>query len=305
MTPKLTLDALAVLDAIDRRGSFSAAANALYRVPSAISYTVQKLEEDLNVSLFRKAGRRHVLTPAGQHLLDEGRTLLAASDQIIESTQAVDRGVEPNLNIAINTVYRTEKFLPHLQALSDQFPNMNINLTEETLGGTWEAIEEGRVDLVIGDSERPKSSKGIRSRPMPPIEWVFAVSPDHPLTQASTLINTALIQQYRAIVVQDSSRHNLPLTRRVLSRQTQLRVTTMQQKIDAQRAGLGVGYLPKHLVQEQLESGQLITMTLVEPIQSTPMNLLWRQPDGGPSCGKGLNWFVRYLSQENILMSLY
>lgn len=50
----ITLDALEVLDAIDRKGSFSAAANELYRVPSAISYTIQKLEQELNVVLFRK-----------------------------------------------------------------------------------------------------------------------------------------------------------------------------------------------------------------------------------------------------------
>ena len=46
---KLTLDSLMVLDAIDRRGSFAAAAEELYRVPSAITYSVQKLEQDLNV----------------------------------------------------------------------------------------------------------------------------------------------------------------------------------------------------------------------------------------------------------------
>ncbi len=48
----ITLDALEVLDAIDRKGSFAAAANELFRVPSAISYTVQKLEQDLDVVLF-------------------------------------------------------------------------------------------------------------------------------------------------------------------------------------------------------------------------------------------------------------
>ncbi|MDI1230208.1 MAG: LysR family transcriptional regulator [Methylobacter sp.] len=50
----ITLDALEVLDAIARKGSFAAAANELYRVPSVISYTVQKLEQDLDVVLFRK-----------------------------------------------------------------------------------------------------------------------------------------------------------------------------------------------------------------------------------------------------------
>ena len=43
----LTLEALRVMDAIDRRGSFAAAADELGRVPSALSYTMQKLEEEL------------------------------------------------------------------------------------------------------------------------------------------------------------------------------------------------------------------------------------------------------------------
>ena len=44
----LTLEALRVMDAIDRRGSFAAAADELGRVPSALSYTMQKLEEELH-----------------------------------------------------------------------------------------------------------------------------------------------------------------------------------------------------------------------------------------------------------------
>ena len=75
---RLSLDALLVLDAIDRKGSFAAAAVELHRVPSAITYTVQKLEEDLDVLLFDRRGHRAKLTAAGRELLDEGRHLLRA-----------------------------------------------------------------------------------------------------------------------------------------------------------------------------------------------------------------------------------
>ncbi|WP_152666588.1 LysR family transcriptional regulator, partial [Xanthomonas hortorum] len=40
---KISLEALQILDAIDRRGSFTAAAKVLSKVPSTISYTVSKL----------------------------------------------------------------------------------------------------------------------------------------------------------------------------------------------------------------------------------------------------------------------
>ena len=92
----ITIDALKVLDAIDRKGSFAGAANALFRVPSAISYTVQKLEDDLKVEIFDRSGHRAVLTPAGRYLLDQGRNLLDATDALARATRALDCQM-PNL----------------------------------------------------------------------------------------------------------------------------------------------------------------------------------------------------------------
>src|SRR3546814_7346906 len=56
---RLTFDALETLDAIEQQGSFAKAAEVLHRVPSAITYTVQKLASDLGVQLFedRKSTR--------------------------------------------------------------------------------------------------------------------------------------------------------------------------------------------------------------------------------------------------------
>lgn len=91
---KITLESLQILDAIDRRGSFAAAAEEVFRVPSALTYTMQKLESDLGVALFDRAGRRALLTPAGRALLDEGRILLQAADALECRVQRVATGWE-------------------------------------------------------------------------------------------------------------------------------------------------------------------------------------------------------------------
>ncbi len=56
---------LEVVDAVARNGSFSAAAQELHRVPSAVSYTVRQLEEWLAVPLFERRHRDVELTAAG------------------------------------------------------------------------------------------------------------------------------------------------------------------------------------------------------------------------------------------------
>ena len=76
---RISLDHLLVIDAIVRRGSFAAAAAELHRVPSAVTYSVNKLEQDLGVQIFDRSGHRARLTDAGRELLREGRELLQSA----------------------------------------------------------------------------------------------------------------------------------------------------------------------------------------------------------------------------------
>src|SRR5258708_12630321 len=100
---KLSLEALQVLDAIDRKGSFAAAADDLHRVPSAVTYSIRQLEDSLGVTLFDRAGHRAVLTDAGRELLTEGRRLLLAAADIEFRVQQVAKGWEPQLRIPAHT----------------------------------------------------------------------------------------------------------------------------------------------------------------------------------------------------------
>lgn len=289
MSSRLTLEALEVLDAIDRKGSFAAAAAALYRVPSAITYSVQKLEQDLGVSLFHKEGRRSVLSPAGRVLLEQGRELLLAAERLVETTRQVDSGWESCLNIAVDSILEPGRIYSLLEAFYQLRPGIEINLYEEVLGGSLESVLEGRADLALGVSESTASFQGLRSAPIMQVQWLFAVAANHPLATHKGALVEADIRQYRAIVVRDSSRHMPPRTARVLDQQAALRVATMQQKIDAQLRGLGVGYLPAHRIQPQLQGGELLAMPLAEAVPNSSLYLVWKANNKG----KALQWMVQ------------
>ena len=76
MLDSLTLDQLRVLVAVAETGSFSAAARKLGRVQSAISQSVQSLENALGTTLFDRAGKVPKLNDAGQVILTDARRLL-------------------------------------------------------------------------------------------------------------------------------------------------------------------------------------------------------------------------------------
>jgi predicted RecB family endonuclease len=72
----LTLEALQILDAIARKGSFAAAAAALDKVPSAITYSIRKLEEDLDVFV-RPAGTQSKTDQRWRRVVNSGQKLIA------------------------------------------------------------------------------------------------------------------------------------------------------------------------------------------------------------------------------------
>ena len=108
----LTLESLQILDAIDRNGSFAGAANELDRVPSALTYSVRKLEEDLDVLLFDRSGHRARLTAAGQELLTEGRHLLRAAHELEQRVKRTATGWEVELRIVLDSVIRFDQMIP-------------------------------------------------------------------------------------------------------------------------------------------------------------------------------------------------
>ena len=147
---RLSLDSLAVLDAIERHGSFAAAAEALHRVPSAVTYAVQKLEEDLDVAIFDRSGHRAALTEAGRELLREGRHLLHAAQELEGRVKRVATGFEVELRVAVDDLIPMERLFPLLNEFYRTNCGTRLKLLTEVYGGAWDALVTGRADLVIG-----------------------------------------------------------------------------------------------------------------------------------------------------------
>lgn len=290
MSSPLSLEALAVIDAIDRRGSFAAAGEELHRVPSAISYTVQKLEERLGVEIFDRSHQRAQLTPAGRHLLERGRELLRASNALARSVREIERGWEPELRIAVDALFPLDVLHPLIERFHTERRPTRLTLREEVLGGTWEALRLGRADLVIGAASRP-SLPDVRTRLVGEVHWVFCCAPDHPLAGEPQPVPPERIREHCAVAVADSSRASPPRSAGLLDDQLRMTVDSMAAKVAAQIAGLGVGFLPRHRIRAPLAAGELVEIALLNPRPPFATWMGWRSGDDG--CA--LDWFLRAL----------
>jgi len=294
---RISLDALLILDAIDRRGSFSAAGLELHRVPSTISYTVSKLEQDLGVQVFERQGPKVALTRAGEELLKEGRYLLKAAEDLEHRVRRVASGWETEFTIGLDSLYSAASLESDIVAFYQVADRTRLRIARESLAGTWEALLDRRVDLLIAAPGEGPAGGGYVAEQIGTVKFVFVVAPHHPLAKMDKVLSKADLHPYRAISVADSARKMPPRTVGLLFGQDTLTVPDMRSKYALQLAGVGFGFLPEPCVQKSIASGALIVKEVEQPRAEETFSLAWRVGEDGAA----LTWWLKRMRETGVL----
>lgn len=294
MYQAITIEALRALDAIDKKGSFAAAAESLFKVPSALTYTIKKLEDEIGTPLFDRSKQRAVLTPAGKLVLDHGRQILLAANKMVDAVVQLESGWEKELRIARDTIIPEQTVFELLNEFTQLPHNVDVSLSLEALGGGWDALHSGRADIVIGASgELPKGI--FRTHKIAEVRFIFALPPAHPLLDIDGPIEAEHLQDFPAIVVADTSQL-LPVRDSGLFESKQvIRVNNMTSKLEAQKQGIGIGFLPHHIAKASLEDGTLIEKACKIPRPNQDIFIAWNKDHEG----KAFEWFVDKLCQAD------
>jgi len=286
---------LQLLQTVAQAGSMAAAARQLGLVPSALSYRIRQIEEGLDVLLFDRRSRQARLTEAGQELVHSGAYLLDAIDALAQRVRRIATGWEPMLTIAADAIVSETTLLELVQAFDALGAPTRLRLRTETLSGTLDALLSGQADVAIGIQPEAQQTVGIEHQRLGDIEFVFAVAPSHPLAAAKAPLSAQTIQPHRIVAVADSTQRGRAMSVGVLPGQDVLTVTTMHQKLQAQRMGLGCGWLPLPMVQPLLDAGQLVSKTTRLPPRRYLPSYAWRTPSGQAPLGKALSWWLSQL----------
>lgn len=276
--PRITLDQWAALVAVVEQGGYAQAAAHLHRTQSTITYTIQKLEEQLGLAVFERRGRRAVLTAAGAVLHRRGRALLEDAGRLERCAAALARGLETELRIAVDMIFPTWLLLRALEAFGQEQPDVRIELVEAVLGGTEEALTSGSADFVIGSIV----PGGFVGDPIMQVRFVCAASPTHPLHRLGRPLTLEDLRPHRHLVVRDSgmrrSRSGGWLNERrwtVSNKATSIRAACM---------GLGYAWFAEENIRQELDSGALAALPLREGAErhATLYLVYADRPSAGP-----------------------
>jgi len=255
--PRIGLDQWRALLAVVDAGGYAQAAERLHKSQSTITYAVKKIEALLDVKVFQLRGRKAVLTEAGQVLSRRARTLLDEAGALERGAAAMAADWQPEIRLAVEILFPTWLLLECLEQFAGERPETRIELYETVLGGTDEALLEGRVDFAIC-SRLPAGRLGD---PLARVRFVAAAHPDHPLHRLGRELTARDLRRHRQLVIRDSGAQRrragawLGAERRwtVSSKATSIRAATM---------GLGFAWYPEDSIRRELDSGALKALPL-------------------------------------------
>jgi DNA-binding transcriptional LysR family regulator len=167
--------------AVAERLNFSRAAEDLHVAQPAISQQIRALEEELDVKLFDRLGKRVALTEAGQALLPHARRILAAVEAAQNEVRERHTLTRGTVSLGAPTTVSTHRLPGQLTRFKREYPGLEVTLREAGTESLLRLVVEGKLDLAI-----------VATDVLPPeVEvaayldehYILAVSANHPLAK--------------------------------------------------------------------------------------------------------------------------
>ena len=140
---------LRVLQMVAHHGTVTAAAAALHYTPSAVSYQLRQLSEDLGVELIAQSGRGIKLTAAARTLLRHAETLYAQAERARAELAATAGEPSGSFTLCGFSTAATQLLPPTAALLRDQYPQLRLRLIEAEPVRCFDLLLSGDADLAL------------------------------------------------------------------------------------------------------------------------------------------------------------
>jgi DNA-binding transcriptional LysR family regulator len=281
MTEQIGLDRLTGLMAFARvasLGSFTAAARSLSISPSAVSKSVQRLEQRLGLRLFSRTTRSLALTPEGRDLHERALRLLRDAEEIEQAALATRAEPTGTLKIAASPPVGLHLLAPALPQLRRRYPKLSIDFRLDDR--FVDLIEEG-IDVAIRVADLDDSR--LISRRLAPHRLCAFASPDY-LARRGTphhpdeLINHDCVN-FRFQSTGQLLRWPFCLGERTLEvvPQAGIVIDSSDAVLAALAAGAGIGISPTYLTASHIRAGLLVPVLVKFAVERASITALWSE----------------------------
>lgn len=253
----MTFEQLITLEMIVEKGSFKAAAEALYKTQPSLSVAIKKLEEEFDVLLFNRDEYRPTLTEQGKTFYRWAQNCLRTFRELeVKGKELGKQAIEPRLNIVLDPLVQFESVQPVFEARSHLPSVTEFSFQTETLDGGMQFLLDGEADFAI--APKINEDERIESLPFAKIKMIPAVAKK--LLKNETVDYTWLRNNRQIVVSKNGGKNFNPskAAKGMFSDGPKCFVTDHTLKRNLVVNGFGWGRLATYEVQNELRKGTVI-----------------------------------------------
>jgi DNA-binding transcriptional LysR family regulator len=280
-------------------GSFSAAARALNRVPSAVSMGIANIEAELGLLLFERTPRKVIPTASALALAPQARIISEQLKQLSKHAFELSLGLESTLKIGVVSDVNNQKLLQSIDKLALKYPLLNIEIITAPQDDILHLLYSEQITICLaGSGQHIKMQEHLQLVSMEVV--VATISANHALMdQAVHPIYIEDLVNVRQIVVASSALDIADL--RSVIAASYWRTNDLQTAIDMVEIGLGWGNFPYSLVKSHIDDGRLIQIDFKNTYNqlSVPIYLIWLKDKALPKASRELIELIRQSLNEH------
>lgn len=256
--------------------NISGAARQLFISQPAISKAISRLEQNLDTTLFLRSSRGVRLTETGELLFRQVESAFQAISQGEEQLRKVQELGMGHLSIGVSTTLCKYVLLPHLSLFTRENPHIQISISCQSTYQTMEALEKGTVDIgLIGENDRMDK---FHFHPVQEIRDVFVCTQRYldnlckrvsfsgsPSSRDIISHSTLMLLDKENITRQYMEKY---LVKEEITAAQTIEITSMDLLIDFAKIDLGIACVIEDFVQEELDTGKLISLPLPVSVPS-------------------------------------
>jgi DNA-binding transcriptional LysR family regulator len=252
---------LRTLAVVAQTGSFSKTAQQLHITQSAVSQRIKWLEDHFGRELFNRTSTRLLLTDAGKVALEKAHEILALEDQMVEELENLEHG-HP-LRVSCTPTFG----MIHLPQALNRFMLRNYEITDIQLlfhvpEQAMIELREGHIELAVIEHCGRMDFEEFATYPLPDDELVFVSA--HTLNLPKGRCELSQLRSHTLYVRKEGCSSRSLLENNLRQRHLSLRdfrktVVTdgLVVTIEAVRAGAGIAFISRSLVEKDLAEGIL------------------------------------------------
>lgn len=234
---------------VARTGGISSAAKLLHRSPSAISMTLSNLESELGRNLFEADSKSH-LTPFGAYVFEVSEDQIIRFDGAIERIEAFARNDFGCLLIGTVPSFASHYLPDLLAAYSERFPQVNLNLRDDSSISINRLVASGEIDVGIASPTDDEALKSVNCEPLMSDPIGVVCSLKNELTQLNRPLTWPDLAG-QTFIVNGTCRRIKDLEFQKLIESSEIEVKNTTSLLAMVSANVGVTSLPRLAIPEQ------------------------------------------------------